>query len=87
MGASEAILTAIEVATELRCSKAHAHKLVNGAVACVPPLPALRLGRRGRIREQSLMRRRYQKGTVKLAEIVAPINESTSIRRCGFAGC
>jgi excisionase family DNA binding protein len=48
------ILTALEVALELRCSKAHVYKLVNGRIPGVPPLPAIRLGRRVLIRQSTL---------------------------------
>lgn len=40
------ILTVIEVAAELRCSKAHVHHLITGTVPGVRPLPSLWLGRR-----------------------------------------
>jgi Helix-turn-helix domain len=40
------ILTVIEVAAELRCSKAHVHHLITGKVPGVRPLPSLWLGRR-----------------------------------------
>jgi len=48
------VLTAIEVARELRCSKAHVHNLINGKVSGIPPLPALWLGRRRLVRRRSL---------------------------------
>lgn len=41
-----AVLTVIEVAVELRCSKAHIHHLIAGKVRGVRPLPSLWLGRR-----------------------------------------
>lgn len=40
------ILTVIEVAAELRCSKAHVHHRITGTVPGVWPLPPLWLGRR-----------------------------------------
>ena len=40
------VLTVIEVAAELRCSKAHVHHLIAGIVRGVRPLPSLWLGRR-----------------------------------------
>jgi hypothetical protein len=49
------ILTIIEVAAELRCSKAHVHNLINGKVRGVVPLPSLQLGRRRVVRRQSLL--------------------------------
>jgi hypothetical protein len=54
MGAPEAILTASEVAADLRCSKAQVYKLIKGTVAGVPPLPAIGIGRRRVIRRSSL---------------------------------
>jgi excisionase family DNA binding protein len=48
------ILTAAEVARELRCSKAFVHNLVNGKVHGALPLPAVTLGRRRLVRRQSL---------------------------------
>ena len=49
------IFTVVEVATLLRCSKAHIHNLINGKVAGVAPLPAVCLGRRRLIRFESLV--------------------------------
>jgi hypothetical protein len=40
------ILTAKEVAAELRCSKAQAYRLMNGVVDGLTPLPTLPLGRK-----------------------------------------
>jgi excisionase family DNA binding protein len=48
------ILTVIEVARELRCSKAHVHHLITGRVPGVRPLPSLWLGRRRLILRASL---------------------------------
>jgi hypothetical protein len=48
------VLTAMEVARELRCSKAHVFNLINGKVSGIPPLPALWLGRRRLVRRRSL---------------------------------
>jgi excisionase family DNA binding protein len=48
------ILTAAEVAHELRCSKAHVHNLINGRVHGALPLPTIRLGRRRLVRRASL---------------------------------
>ena len=54
MPASDPMLTAAEVALDLRCSKAHVHHLIKGAVTGVPPLPAVRMGRRVVVRRSSL---------------------------------
>ena len=40
------ILTLREVAKRLRCSKAHAAKLLNGEVRGLPPLTHIAMGRR-----------------------------------------
>ena len=49
------VLTLSEVATELRCSKAHLSHIVNGKVAGLPPLPVARIGRRVIIRREALL--------------------------------
>ena len=48
------ILTLLEAAKLLRCSKAHICNLVNGRIPGVSPLPAVPLGRRKLIRRSSL---------------------------------
>ena len=48
------VLTIADGATELRCSKAHLAKVLNGQVLGVPHLPHLRLGRRKLIRRRVL---------------------------------
>ena len=48
------LLTVVEVAAELRCSKAHVHNLINGRVSGVEPLPAIPLGRRRIVRRETL---------------------------------
>ena len=48
------VLTIAELAGALRCSKAHACKILNGQVKGLPALPHLALGRRKLIRRTSL---------------------------------
>jgi hypothetical protein len=48
-------LTILETAAELRCSKAHVYNLIAGKVAGLPPLPAIRLGRRKLVRLPTLL--------------------------------
>jgi hypothetical protein len=48
------VLTIADGARELRCSKAHLAKVLNGQVPGVPYLPHLRLGRRKLIRRSML---------------------------------
>lgn len=54
MSAPKDILTVAEVASELRCSKAHICNAINGKVRHVKPLPAIALGRRRLIRRATL---------------------------------
>ena len=44
------ILTVVEVAAELRCSKAHVYNAIAGKVDGVSPLPAIFMGRRKLVR-------------------------------------
>jgi hypothetical protein len=48
------VLTIADAAKELRCSKAHLAKVLNGQVPGLPDLPHLRLGRRKLIRRSML---------------------------------
>ena len=52
--AGEEILSAIQVARELRCSKAHVYKVILGRVEGVTALPIIRMGRRKIVRRSSL---------------------------------
>ena len=52
--AEDAILSAEEVAQELRCSKAHVYNVIRGKVDGVSPLPVLTMGRRCLIRRSTL---------------------------------
>lgn len=47
------MLTAKEVAAELRCSKAQVHRLMNGEVDGVMPMPTLSLGRKKVVQRSS----------------------------------
>ncbi len=51
---SDNILTAREVAKELRCSKAHVYRLINGEINGLTPLPCLALGRKKVVMKASL---------------------------------
>ena len=51
---ANSLLNIDELAIVLRCSKAHACKLLKGQVAGLPPLPHLSLGRRKLIRQAAL---------------------------------
>ena len=48
------ILTAGEVATDLRCSRAHVYKLVRGRVSGVSRVPAIFIGRKILVRRSAL---------------------------------
>ena len=54
MPLNQDILTVSDVATELRCSKAHVHNAINGKVPGVSQLPAIHMGRRKLIRQSAL---------------------------------
>jgi excisionase family DNA binding protein len=54
--ADSEIMTVVEVAHELRCSKAHASRLIAGKVAHVTPLPAIPMGRRRLVRRTALLK-------------------------------
>ncbi len=54
MQQNDDILTISDVATELRCSKAHVHNAIKGKVAGVSQLPAIHMGRRKLIRRSAL---------------------------------
>ena len=54
MNDSDEILSITEVAANLRCSKAHVYNAINGKVAGLIRLPAIRLGRRKLVRRASL---------------------------------
>jgi excisionase family DNA binding protein len=51
---SDQILSVLEVAKDLRCSKAHVYKAITGTVPGVSALPAILMGRRRLVRRSSL---------------------------------
>jgi hypothetical protein len=53
MSAPDEILTAFEVAAELRCSKAHAYNAISGKVPGASRLPAIYMGRRKLVRRST----------------------------------
>jgi excisionase family DNA binding protein len=55
MSGNEEVLTVQEVATILRCSKAHVCKIINGQVTGTPRLPSIALGRRKLVRRATLL--------------------------------
>ena len=54
MKSVDKILTVAQIAAELRCSRAHVYKAINGEVTGVSRLPAIRMGRRKLVRRSSL---------------------------------
>jgi excisionase family DNA binding protein len=48
------LLTLLEVAKLLHCSKAHVSNVIAGRISGCPPIPAVRLGRRKLVRRESL---------------------------------
>ena len=68
------ILSAIEVAKELRCSKAHVYNVILGRVEGVSPLPAITMGRRRLIRRSAL--EAWKRGNEQVA------SETSRLRRC-----
>jgi excisionase family DNA binding protein len=54
MPPDDEMLTISEVAADLRCSKAHVAKMINGTVKGAQPLPAIRMGRRKLVRRSAL---------------------------------
>ena len=54
MGSSDNVLTIVEVANELRCSKAHVYNAIKGKVGGVSALPAISMGRRKLVLRSSL---------------------------------
>ena len=48
------VMTVAEVATRLRCSKAHVCNAINGKLKGVTPLPAISMGRRKLVRRATL---------------------------------
>jgi hypothetical protein len=49
------VLTMIDVAEALRCSKAHVCKIIKGQVRGTPPIPAIAVGRRRIVRREALV--------------------------------
>jgi excisionase family DNA binding protein len=78
---SDQILTVKEVAEDLRCSKAHVYKAINGMVAGVSPLPAIPMGRRFLVRRSALERWKFSNDRVPLRDIVPSSPEVDAARR------
>lgn len=69
---TEPLLTAEEVASDLRCSKAHVYKMINGAVPGVSQLPAVCLGRRRLIRRSTLEEWKRANERVRTGAMIDP---------------
>ena len=70
------ILTAGEVAADLRCSRAHVYKLLHGRVAGVSRLPAIFLGRKMLVRRGTLER---WKGENEMSDGGAKLSASSKV--------
>ena len=71
------ILTAKEIAVELRCSKAQVYKLINGEVPGVQKLPAIPLGKKKKVVMRSSLE--AWKRTVELARISDTITPDSEV--------
>lgn len=71
------LLTILEIALELRCSKAHVCNLINGKLNGTPHLPAIRLGRRTLVRRSTLeaWKRACELGT-EIDAMISPSGKS-----------
>jgi len=58
--ASLSVMTIPEVAAELRCSRSHVYKLLEGRVPDVSPIPHICLGRKKLVRREALERWKLQ---------------------------
>jgi hypothetical protein len=77
------ILTVAEVATELRCSKAHVHNAINGRLAGVSPLPAIHMGRRKLVRRSALERWKQLNENGAIDGIMAQLPEVDAVGPMG----
>ncbi|HEY1760640.1 MAG TPA: helix-turn-helix domain-containing protein [Bryobacteraceae bacterium] len=71
------ILSVVEVASLLRCSKAHVYKAINGKVAGITPLPAISMGRRKLVRRQSLEAWLSQNDPASTGDMLEPSHKVT----------
>ena len=71
------VLTVLEIAQTLRCSKAHVCNVINGKVKNTPRLPVIRLGRRILIRRETLelWKRASEQGT-EIDAMISPSGKS-----------
>ncbi len=77
MNGKHNILTAKEVADELRCSKAQVYRLMNGVVDGLTPLPALPLGRKKVVMRSSF--EAWKRANERNHAIVAGESESNAV--------
>ena len=83
MNSVDVSLTAIEVAADLRCSKAQVYKLIRGEVRGVSQLPSIPIGRRRIVRRSALERwkRANETGTAVRGIILPDSSEVVAARR------
>lgn len=75
------ILTVAEVASELRCSKAHVYNAIAGKVDGVSPLPAITMGRRKLIRRRALEEWKTSNETICGSGTIAPSSAIGTVGR------
>ena len=71
------VLTAKEVAAELRCSKAQVYKLINGEVPGVLKLPAIPLGKKKKVVMRSSLE--AWKHAVEIARVNGRITSDSEV--------
>ena len=76
------LLTLREIAAELRCSKAHASKIINGQVHGVSALPSIRIGRRPVVRRSTFERWKAASETIN-ESCYARDARSSRVKRMG----
>lgn len=74
------ILNVAEIALELRCSKAHAHKIIRGQVTGVSALPSISMGRRVVVRRSAFEAWKCSNERRRQGAILAPSEEHAARR-------
>lgn len=75
------ILTVAEVASDLRCSKAHVYNVIAGKVDGVSPLPAITMGRRKLIRRSALEEWKTSNETICGSATIGPSSAIDTVGR------
>jgi hypothetical protein len=80
MTVRDEVLTVAEVATEMKCCKAHVHNAINGKVKGVSPLPAIHMGRRKLVRRSALEQWKRANERGGISDIMQPSPEVDAVR-------